>query len=87
MVYYIVETDVGRVATKMRMVILANEWEESFIYPCFQIPQDLEGMDFSTVKFSNDLLNFLLLGLSIYLYIFRTRRMLFLQKIFREKNQ
>ncbi|VAH65522.1 unnamed protein product [Triticum turgidum subsp. durum] len=26
----------------MRMVILANEWEESFIYPCFQIPQDLE---------------------------------------------
>ncbi|VAH65521.1 unnamed protein product [Triticum turgidum subsp. durum] len=25
----------------MRMVILANEWEESFIYPCFQIPQDL----------------------------------------------
>lgn len=58
MVYYIVETDMGHVATKMRVVTLANEWEESLIYSCFQIPQDLEGMDFSTVKFSNVLLNF-----------------------------
>jgi len=44
------------VAIKMYMVAPAKQWEVSFIYSCFQIPQDLEGMTFSTVKNFNLLL-------------------------------
>jgi len=40
----------------MYMVAPAKQWEVSFIYSCFQIPQDLEGMTFSTVKNFNLLL-------------------------------
>ena len=43
-------------AIKMYMVAPAKQWEVSFIYSCFQIPQDLEGMTFSTVKNFNLLL-------------------------------
>jgi hypothetical protein len=62
--YFILETGVGRVATKMRMVTVRNEWEELFIYSCIQIPQDLEGRNFCTVKFGFSVPKFGLLGLS-----------------------
>jgi hypothetical protein len=33
------------------MVTVRNEWEELLIYSLIQIPQDLEGRNFCTVKF------------------------------------
>jgi hypothetical protein len=35
------------------MVAPTKQWEVSLVYSCFQIPQDLEGTAFLTVKYLN----------------------------------